>query len=437
MNAGMQRASIMIAIGLLANLTAPAHATWSIVIGDRQTGEVAVGTVTCLNNFDLLAIVPVVVVGRGTAAVQASGDFNGIRRPVIFSGFMAGTPPQTILISLAGISGHQSRQYGIVNTNGQALTFSGASTLAWSGGIVGSVGTMDYAIQGNVLAGGCVVPAIELAVINTPGDMAEKLMAGMEAASAAGGDGRCSCNPNAPASCGCPNKATKSGHIGGMIVARIGDIDDTLCSAAGCADGTYFMRLNVAFQPSNAADPVSQLRAQFNNWRAQLSFKPDAIQSTVGFSPSRVPPNGAATTTMIVTLLDYLARPAVLPVQSVTVAHAATSAGVSSIGPVVNQGAGVYSVELTAGNAPGIDRFEVLVDFLPRPVILMPEPSLAYTPLGDIDGDGDIDSMDQVAFVALLLGTPLLPEHTGLADLNGDGAENGRDIPEFVAARLP
>ncbi|WP_277214025.1 hypothetical protein, partial [Isoptericola croceus] len=83
------------------------------------------------------------------------------------------------------------------------------------------------------------MPAIELAVINTSGDMAEKLMAGMEAARATGGDGRCSCNPNAPTSCGCPNAVIKSGHIGGMIVARIGDIDDALCSAAGCADGTY------------------------------------------------------------------------------------------------------------------------------------------------------------------------------------------------------
>ena len=233
------------------------------------------------------------------------------------------------------------------------------------------------------------------------------------------------------------NAAIKSGYIGGMIVARIGDIDDALCSAAGCADGTYFMRLNVAFQPNGAADPVSQLRAQFNNWRSILAFKPDAVQSTVDFSPNRVPPNGAAGTTMILTLLDWFGRPALYPIQSVTVAHATTSAGLASIGPVVNLGAGVYSVELTAGIAPGVDRFQVRVDFFLRPVTLMPEPTLTYTPLGDIDGDGDVDENDRDAFVALLLGTPLLPEHTGLADLNGDGAENGRDIPEFVAASLP
>ena len=58
----------------LVLLNPAAHATWSIVIGDCQTKEVAVGTVTCLNNFDLHAIVPAVVVGKGAGAVQAWPD---------------------------------------------------------------------------------------------------------------------------------------------------------------------------------------------------------------------------------------------------------------------------------------------------------------------------------------------------------------------------
>ena len=82
----------------------PAEATWSIAISDTETREVAVGTVTCLNNFDLLALVPVIVVGKGSAAVQASGDFDGIRRPIIFDQLMLGTSPADILTMLEGIA---------------------------------------------------------------------------------------------------------------------------------------------------------------------------------------------------------------------------------------------------------------------------------------------------------------------------------------------
>ena len=66
-----------------------------------------------------------------------------------------------------------------------------------------------------------------------------------------------------------------------MVVARIGDTDDPICSAGGCADGDYFMRLNVPFQDPGNPDPVVQLRDQFDAWRATLAGRPDAVRSTV------------------------------------------------------------------------------------------------------------------------------------------------------------
>ena len=218
-------------------IVAPSCGTWSIIICDSETKEVAAGTVTCLTSYDLLAIVPVVVVEKGAAAVQAAADFNGIRRPIIFDQLMLGTPPAQILQMLEPITGHQQRQYGIVDTTGQAVTFTGSQTYAWAGGMIGSSGSMHYAIQGNILAGSCVVDAIEQAVLDTEGDIPAKLMAGMLAARATGGDGRCSCSQSNPTSCGCPVPSfIKSGHIGGMVVARPGDTDDPVCNASGCAD---------------------------------------------------------------------------------------------------------------------------------------------------------------------------------------------------------
>lgn len=413
------------AIFVLSCLTAPeARATWSICIADDHTGEIAVGTVTCLNNYDLLAIVPVVVVGKGTAAVQAAGDFAGTRRPIIFDEIAAGTDPAEILTILEGISGHQSRQYGIADTQGRKITFTGTANGAWAGGVTGDIGSIHYAIQGNVLAGACVVDAIESAVAGTAGDIPARLMAGMEAARDMGGDGRCSCG-NDPPSCGCP-VAGKSGHIGGMVVARLGDVDDNVCNADGCADGDYLMRFDVAFQPSGNPDPVDQLRQQFDAWRTALEDRPDANRSMVAFDPPLIPANGIATTIMSVTLRDWRGLPAGVPA-SLTVEHAPGSAGRSGIGAIVDEGDGVFTVTLTAGTEAGTDRFRVVADDGIRPVTLTPDAEFVYFTPGDIDGNGAVNFVDLLVILATWGPCPDPPAPCA-ADLNGNGAVEFGDI---------
>ena len=55
---------------------------------------------------------------------------------------------------------------------------------------------------------------------------------------------------------------------------------------------------------------------------------------------------------------------------------------------------------------------------------------------GDIDGDGDLDAVDQGLFIDVLAGSDTDPQHRARSDLNGDGAPNGLDISDFVVARL-
>jgi len=421
---------IVLAVPLLA--ASAASGTWSIVICDTETREIAVGTVTCLTNFDLLAIVPVVVVGEGGGAVQSAGDFDGIRRPVIFEQLMLHTPPADILAMLESFPGHQQRQYGIVDTRGGAVTFSGASNGAWAGGVVGSQGTMFYAIQGNVLTGECVINGIESRLLQLDGDVPSRLMAGMLAARQNGGYGRCSCSPSNPPGCGCPPAFfNKSGHIGGMIVARIGDEDDAICRASGCADGDYFMRMNVAFQSVGQPDPVLQLQLGFNAWRADHAGRPDAIHSTVAFDPPVIPSNGVATSTMRLSLLDWEDAPIDVSIDSVVVEHSATSAGLSVIGDVVDNGDGTVDVTLIAGRSPGADRFVVTVDDGIRPVVLMPEPTFVYHTAGDLDGSGAIGLTDLLGLLATWGDCPEPPAPC-LADLDGDGAVGLTDLLTLI-----
>jgi len=265
-----QQVSKLLFLSCLFGLFAVTLGTLSITIADTESKQVAIGTVTCLTNYDLIQLLPVVVVGKGVAASQSSVDSDGRRRLLMFNGFFAEVSPDEIFASLVGLPGHQSRQYGMVDTAGRQLTFTGTQCGAWAGGLRGTHGTLAYAIQGNVITGSCVISAIEDALLDDSlPDIPARLMAGMQAAKEMGGDGRCSCSQGNPPGCGCPPSMgfSKSGHIGGMIVARPGDTDTPSCGPNGCANGNYWMKLNVAYQGSTAPDAVDQLQELYDDWR--------------------------------------------------------------------------------------------------------------------------------------------------------------------------
>lgn len=224
--AGLAGASIALAAG-------SASATWSIIIIDTRTGEIAVASATCLTGFNLRDNTPVLIPGVGAATAQSFVDSSGQNRVKIRDMLIEGAHPDEILAALAVFdSGHQTRQYGIADTMGRAATFSGTGAGGWAGGQIGQVGDLIYAVQGNVLTGEPVVTEAVQAIIDTPGDLAAKLMASMEAARSMGGDGRCSCAGGNPTGCGAPPPTfNKSAHIAYMLIARDGDV-------AGC-NGLY------------------------------------------------------------------------------------------------------------------------------------------------------------------------------------------------------
>src|SRR5262245_24840905 len=92
------------------------NATWSIILVDTPTGEIAIASATCLPGFDLEQGACVIVVGRGAAAAQSFVDTTGQNRQLIFAQLQAGTSPTQILAMLAASdASHQTRQYGIVD----------------------------------------------------------------------------------------------------------------------------------------------------------------------------------------------------------------------------------------------------------------------------------------------------------------------------------
>ena len=384
---------VVLALAALVAVERAAQATWSIVVVNKKTGEVAIGCCTCLEGFDLEIFCPVMLVGVGGACAQSSIDSSGANRLLIRDRMLEGKAPVAILAELQGFDpAHQSRQYGIVDLIGRRQTFTGSGAGAWAGGVDGRDGSIYYAIQGNVLAGSTVVDDAEAALIATDGDVAEKLMAAMEAAHQAGGDGRCSCDPSDADRCGAPPPGfdpdlDKSAHVGFMMLSRIGDTDGSCNGSKGCANGVYYMNLNVANQTRFDEDPTLQLREMFDDWRESWRGRPDHILSTATPSQDSVPGNGTKQMTLDLVLNDWEANAIGKGGATVTVTHSANSAGLAWIGDALDHGDGTYSVPLVAGSGEGVDEFAVVVDDGQGPVTLYPFPTLTHTPTLTADVD--------------------------------------------------
>jgi uncharacterized Ntn-hydrolase superfamily protein len=420
---------LMLLMGLLG-ATMPARATWSIIIVDRESKEVAIGSATCLTNFNLKKYLPVVLVDVGAGAAQSNVDFQAINRQLIREELLAGTPPAQILVLLeAQDPSHQTRQYGIVDTRGRAVTFSGSQNGEYANGLTGQFGSLVYSIQGNVITGQCVLDQIEAALIETPGDIPDKLMVAMEAARDAGGDGRCSCDPGDPPGCGCPPPDfEKSAHVGFMVVTRRGDIDGVCTRNRGCANGTYFLSLNILNQGAEDPDPVDQLREQFDLWRADLVGVPDAVASTITIMPDRLLNDGVSTASMHIAVRDWQGLPAVGITDLIVEHDPAGSAGSSAIGPVSDLGDGVYEVALTAGTIVGRDRIAVRVADVTGERYLIPSGLLrVQDQRADLNDDGIVDLDD----LAILLGA--YGQNAG-GDVDNDGDTDLADLATLLGS---
>jgi len=187
------------AIAVVASLLAaaePAGATWSIVAVDRQTREVGVAAASCFPRVDQSGgLLP------GVGAIAAQGISNPKARDLALELLGLGASPNTALRHIANetfdpqpflswSSGFQVRQYAIVALGHESdpASFTGSRTWGWSG----SAHAPGVSVQGNMLRGRKVVSdALESFAQSHQCSLAERLLAALEAGSAAGGDRRC------------------------------------------------------------------------------------------------------------------------------------------------------------------------------------------------------------------------------------------------------
>jgi uncharacterized Ntn-hydrolase superfamily protein len=93
---------------------------------------------------------------------------------------------ETLELLLADDPDREMRQVGLIDSKGNAATFTGMACYDWAGGVTGT----HFAAQGNILVDEETVQAMAQVYTETNGTLADKLLAALDAGQEAGGDSR-------------------------------------------------------------------------------------------------------------------------------------------------------------------------------------------------------------------------------------------------------
>jgi uncharacterized Ntn-hydrolase superfamily protein len=158
----------------------PVH-TFSIVCRDPATGELGVAVQS--HWFSVGSIVAWAEAGVGAVATQSFVDpsygKNGL--DLMRGGKSA---PDTLKELLAKDEGREVRQVAMIDAQGRVDAWTGKNDIQAAGHIVGK----DFSVQANLMLNDKVWPAMARAFESTRGDLAERMLAALDAAQAAGGD---------------------------------------------------------------------------------------------------------------------------------------------------------------------------------------------------------------------------------------------------------
>lgn len=186
----MERKALWLLLVLLAGLLAvpaaaadparPVH-TYSIVARDPATGDFGVAVQS--HWFSVGSVVTWAEAGVGAVATQSFVDpsygKNGL--DLMRGGKSA---PDTLKELLAKDDGREVRQVAMIDAQGRVDAWTGKNDIEAAGHIVGK----NFSVQANLMLNDKVWPAMARAFENTKGDLADRMLAALDAAQAAGGD---------------------------------------------------------------------------------------------------------------------------------------------------------------------------------------------------------------------------------------------------------
>jgi uncharacterized Ntn-hydrolase superfamily protein len=172
--------SVADAQGAFSQPDVPVH-TYSIVARDPATGQLGVAVQS--HYFSVGTVVPWAEAGVGAIATQSIADpgYGKLGLDLIRSGKSA---PDALRSLLAGDDGRDLRQVAMIDVRGRVAAHTGSRNIPEAGHEVGA----NFAVQANLMVNDKVWPAMARAFETATGGLAERMLAALDAAQAAGGD---------------------------------------------------------------------------------------------------------------------------------------------------------------------------------------------------------------------------------------------------------
>ncbi len=169
------------ALGTMSGSSVRPTNTFSIVARDPVTGDIGVAVQS--HWFSVGGIVTWAEPGVGAVATQSFAEPSyGPKGLALMKDGVA--PADAIAQLTAADPGQATRQLGFVDAQGRVASHTGAKCIQFASSHVGD----GFAVQANIMSNDKVVPAMATAYETTKGDLADRMLAALDAAQAVGGD---------------------------------------------------------------------------------------------------------------------------------------------------------------------------------------------------------------------------------------------------------
>jgi len=135
--------------------------------------------------FSVGSVVPWAEAGIGAVATQSlvEATYGPLGLELMRAGRSA---PEALRGLLAADDGREVRQVAMIDAQGRVAAHTGAKCIAAAGHFLD--GELQFSVQANLMANETVWPAMAAAFRGAEGDLADRMVAALEAAQAAGGD---------------------------------------------------------------------------------------------------------------------------------------------------------------------------------------------------------------------------------------------------------